>query len=311
MPDDRIGEFKLLSPAEAGDGFLVYQAEDSTGQLVRLILFDPSVSASRLFRAAFRKDQPRLAHVNHPHILSPIKCGEHNGQFYYITECGPERTLRQALYRQHAFAWDELIDITWQIASALQHLHNLGLSAGRLTPDNIRLSGTLRATLSDTGISNWVNASHSEDDPHDGEVTFQMTEDLRQLGDLMSDLFSSDESPAPGDGAEDQLPEIQDLIATLRKSPRRLIARDVQGRLGNLLLELSGESIELLDRRQQRAPRRSAIMDDLFDDFEEHPQQATHASRPARPGRRRNTSRVLVWIVLAIACLAIAFKLLT
>jgi hypothetical protein len=97
----------------------------------------------------------------------------------------------------------------------------------------------------------------------------QVNHDLIALGSMLDRLVSS-ASSGEESGSETAEAVVRQLVEDLRDphSPNfPVTARQIQGRLGNQLITMSGDSIELQDQREGMSHSGRSIVDELFDDI--------------------------------------------
>ena len=303
-----IDGFELLAEDYHSDAYVAWRAQrEGACEEVRLTLFYEEVSESSRFRAAFRKDQPSLGSMHHPHLLSPIAWGEDGGRLYYVTEHPPGDSLADRLADDRSITWDEFIDLCWQIASALQHAHNVGLTHGHLTTSLIDVTDEIRCKVMGFGLYRWIAAA-TPGDVAERSFAEQAIHDLTELGHILEAVFHSLTPEAMRDVDQDQVTSMTDLINDLQNPAPDLLARDVQGRLGNMLLQESGESIKMVDHREGQHLSRRSIVDELFDD-----PRSVQSIRPVVPGTKTSASSgplvrmiIIVGAVVLLAGLALA-----
>lgn len=310
MPStQQIGEFELHSEMDRTEACVVYRAAHESLGSVRLTLFSEAVSSAPGFRAAFRRDQPQLERLHHAHVVAPLTWGEADGLFYYVTSLVEGQTLAERLATESAVRWDEAIDLGWQISSAVQRLHNVGLTHGALGPARVVVSPSVRAQLTGSCVATWIAQSGMA--PVRGQsFADRAADDLQQLAALLTLLIDS--AAADSDDVEDPdaLTELRAFLRDLREHPERLSARDVQGVLGDLLLRVSGDSFELVDHRDGQVLSRRSIVDELFEDVPPHSEPHPHPE--SQPVHASSALKSIVLIVVAvltfIAILAVASR---
>jgi len=296
-----IDGYELLAEDDHTNAFVAYRAQREGNEThVRLILFDEDVSDSPQFRAAFRKDQPSLKTMHHPHLLSPISWGEEGGLLYYVAEYPPGCSLADRLAVNATITWDEFIDLGWQIASALQHAHNVGITHGHLTTSLISVSDEIRSKVMGFGLHRWIAAANSED-PVEPSFEERAIHDLTDFGHILEAVFHSLSPETMQNVEPDQVTAMTALIKDLQHPAADLLARDIQGRLGDMLLQVSGEKIEMVDHREGQHLNHRSLVDELFD---EPPTNETSHATPAEPQPADSSSRTIT-IVVAIALAAI------
>ena len=251
--------FELLQPRSSGCWYSEFQVKLlPSGLKQRLLRFESGTSTSQEFRAAFRKDLPTLQNIRHGNILSVTGWGESDGKLFYLTDLPDGKALNELL-SPGRFSWDEVTDIGWQIASALQHAHNIGIVHGGLNADCVIVSDQIRVQVTGFGVQRWIDAADADSDR---TIVPDPAIDLRDFGRILQELIGQ---MSTSDAATQREP-MQQLVDELQLPDALLIARDVQGRLGNMLLNESGDAIEMVDDRKGQNLSRRSLIDELFDE---------------------------------------------
>lgn len=311
MTVEQPESFQILADVGGNDYFNAFHAVYlPTQRPVRLTRISKQLSESPAFRAAFRKDEVSLSNLHHANILQFLFRGEDNGQLFYVTEMPEGDSLAVGLQRGQSFSWDEFTDIGWQIASALQHAHNLGLAHGLLTPESVMVSEDLRAEVAGFGLYRWIAAATASSDA-DFSWSALARRDLIALGRILATVSERVHPDTESAADERQVADMRDLIQTLSKPPLNFTARDVQGRLGNMLLQVSGESIEMIDDRKGQGLSRRSIVDELFDEPE--PKNATPSTHipPVQNDSKPAWLRIGVIVFLTVLLLWALWLLFT
>lgn len=309
VSESRIGKYQLLAELNRTESFVDWSALSSSGDEVRLKLFHPDVSSNKTFRARFRKDHADLSRLKHPHILSPSDWGENQGQFYSVTRAREGKPLSQRLSESPSLHRDEFMDLAWQLASAVQCLHNHGLTCGELSADTIIITDALKIFLAEVCVANWVAEAGRTQQQAPVLFAVRSTDDLRHCGTILTLLLSNVEAASTRNQQDAQTAEIRALIGRLQSHPQTLTARDVQRKLGSILLQLSGDSIEIRDHRKGHGSSTRSIVDELFDD-----EGLSRSDDYARDtGRSQISIRLLavLFLIVALALCAAATKWLT
>ncbi|MDG2127564.1 MAG: protein kinase [Fuerstiella sp.] len=264
MSPTPLSAFELLEKLPHGgcEGMDVWRAQSTALQSdLRLTLFSVDTSGITGFRAAFRKDQMTLSEASHDNVPEMLYWGEDEGRLFFVTDMPQGIPLYERFDAGEGLSWDELADIGWQIASALQHVHNRGVSHGALTASSVFVSTDVRVSVADFGVHRWLGVDDSS-----GSFADFAAQDLRDFGKLLTvdangTLCSDGTAVTTG-----QVHAMDTLIADLSTADASVTARDVQGRLGRMLLDVAGDSIELVDERNGQHLARRSIVDELFDD---------------------------------------------
>ena len=230
-----------------------------------LTLFSSEVTESESFRATFRRETALLTGLQHPHLAGLLDHGEFDGRFYCVFSRPPGSSYSEFLKRPRSF--DECVDSVWQITSAIQHLHNSGLSHGSLTPEHVVVSEQVHACVIAPARQIWLVTAGEPQQAFSDRVHADLN-GLAEILDLTAAAIAGSPVSDETDSGESVLvcDALTDLSSQLRSG--ETIARDVQGQLGNLLLENSGDAIEMIDDRSDHHHSRPSIVEDLFEESE-------------------------------------------
>lgn len=271
---------------------------------VRLTVFSPEVSQDTWFRRAFKTDRGFLETLRHKSLARFLGSGESDGRLFFWTEICRGLPVSQFLEDHQNLSIEDLVEIGWQACSALQQAHNLGFTHGGISPETICVTDDLAVSLVDFGVARWLRASADSADQNRPAPAQAATSDWRR--DVESDLRGLAQTIMM------MLPESADEISmarTLRRLLERvqlpvadttmLSARDLQGRLGELLIA-DGDAIEMVDRREHPVRSRWSIVDDLFPTASEREQSANPEIRHDSPEHRQILLIVVIGVVLAV-----------
>lgn len=304
----------------------VFRAVDQQSQdNVRLTVFSAESSAVMRFREAFKGDRERLSHLNHAAVARYLFGNECEGQLLFGQQVPDWRPLSENKRVEHLVA-DDLVEIGWQLCSALQHAHNLGLFHQGITEHTVLLSNDLRVMLVDFRVAAWLATLEEarESAPAAAQATSvspsvtprqAACHDLRALLAVLRNCLDrivrhtalattvADESP---DAAieRQRRNRLRQLIDTLLEVPETewtATARDVQGLLGELLLGESRDAMPIEVNRAQGGRMRRSIVDELFDEDAGPPTAAD--AKPRRVVRYGPILPILAIIVLTVALL--------
>jgi serine/threonine-protein kinase len=118
------------------DGFTVYLAHDLKHQreVVLWVTAASSGTAERLLR-----EITLTAKLDHPHILPLLDSGHIHGFLYYVMPHAKGEWLRERLLREEQLPVDEALQITRQVADALNYAHSHGVVHLDIKPASILL----------------------------------------------------------------------------------------------------------------------------------------------------------------------------
>ncbi len=136
---EKISHFRILSKIGAGGMGEVWLAEDTRldrrvalKMLPRRFMGDPDL----LHR--FDREAKAASMLNHPNILTIYEIGKIGQTHFIATEYIEGMTLRDRL-KQGAFLPSDVLNISIQIASAIQAAHKAGIIHRDIKPDNIMI----------------------------------------------------------------------------------------------------------------------------------------------------------------------------
>ncbi len=153
MAQQRIGRYEILSEIAAGGQATVYRARDVTlGRVVALKILHPHLARDAQFRERFLREARMVASLTHPNVITVFEVGEEAGQLFMAMEFLPS-TLHAMVGERGALRADQALDITRQVALALQTANENGIVHRDLKPQNILLTDQGIPKVTDFGIA--------------------------------------------------------------------------------------------------------------------------------------------------------------
>ena len=283
MTDLDLNDFEIGRELRSYPERRVLAAVDrATGESVRLTEFSAEISLRPEFRRAVKMDRAMLAMLKHQSILKFRGSGEAGGALFLATDACELLPLSDQLAEGRRFSSEDIIEIGWQVCSALQLAHNLGLAHGGLSAETILLSDNLQVTVVDFGVARWqqaaaVAAGGASSGPALSSISalasrLDVEQALRQLAGLLTELLQTCND---GNDAEPgKIPlrvMLERLLARFEiRNPasaaqRPNSAREFQGRLGEILIGTGDDSMPLVDHRNAAATSRRSIVVELFE----------------------------------------------
>jgi tetratricopeptide (TPR) repeat protein len=139
----------------------VYLAEDlKHHRQLAIKVLNPELTAS-VGAERFLREIEIAARLRHPNILMLIDSGEADGCLYYVMPYVAGESLRVRLNREPQLPIDHALQITREVADALDHAHGQGVVHRDIKPENILLESG-HAMVTDFGIARAVTVAGGE-----------------------------------------------------------------------------------------------------------------------------------------------------
>ena len=139
----------------------VYLAQDlKHGRPVALKVLHPEIAAG-LGTERFLREIRLTARLQHPHILPVFDSGAAAGQPWYTMPYVRGESLRDRLRREVQLSVETALEITRQVAFALEYAHREGVVHRDIKPENVLLSEG-QALVADFGVARAVGAASEE-----------------------------------------------------------------------------------------------------------------------------------------------------
>ncbi|MEN8163022.1 MAG: protein kinase [Acidobacteriota bacterium] len=146
------GRFVLRTLLGSGASGRVFAAMDTkVGHRVAVKVLHPDLRDAKT-RERLRREV-RTSRSGHPSIVSVYDLHETDGQLYLSMEWVEGQSQRDSLKDAGPMSAERVIEIGRQVASALEHLHGLGLIHRDVKPGNILLGDDQAVKLCDMGLA--------------------------------------------------------------------------------------------------------------------------------------------------------------
>jgi tRNA A-37 threonylcarbamoyl transferase component Bud32 len=148
------GRYRLDEELARGGMAVVWIAEDpllSRRVAVKLLL--PQLAADHALRTRFRNEAIAAAKLTHPGSVATYDTGDDDGLAYIVMELVEGKTLRSIIDQRDRLPVREAVDITSQVADALEHAHRQGLVHRDIKPANVLVQADGRVKVTDFGIA--------------------------------------------------------------------------------------------------------------------------------------------------------------
>jgi len=155
-----LGKYQIESLLGKGAFAEVYKALDtSLKRTVALKVLKPALLADEEAFARFVQEAQVLASLVHPHIAWVWDLGEAQGRYFIAMRYVDGQSLDKVIAARGALPWEEALKITEQIAEALQFAHQKELVHRDVKPQNILVSESEGAVLTDFGLVKALRSS--------------------------------------------------------------------------------------------------------------------------------------------------------
>jgi len=218
MIGTRVSHYDVIRPLGSGGMGVVYEAEDTRlGRRVALKFLLPALGRDLKALERFQREARAASALNHPNICTVYAIEQHDGtcsppdcpsEHFIVMELLEGQTLAQMIDGHRRFDLTHLLDISIQIADALESAHAKGIVHRDIKPAHIFLSPRGQVKILDFGIAQiegaraiadlWGSEADTTSGQHltvpgttIGTVAYMSPEQARGwLTDARTDLFS-------------------------------------------------------------------------------------------------------------------------
>ncbi|MBD3315553.1 MAG: protein kinase [Chitinivibrionales bacterium] len=144
-----VGACRILEKINEGGTAYIYRARNETFHLDRVIkILKPSLMNEEDFYDRFAREAQLTARLDHPNILRVFDTGEVDGYFYIEMEHVAGQSLRTYLGNNPRISEKQILNISSQVAKALEYAHNVKITA----PDGNVINGILHRDIKPENI---------------------------------------------------------------------------------------------------------------------------------------------------------------
>lgn len=149
-----MGRYELIEQVGGGGMAVVYKAKDILlNRMVAVKILRPEFSSDEDFVHRFRREAQAAASLSHANIVSIYDVGVEDNIHFIVMEYIDGPTLKEYIARHGALPVEEAVEITIQIAQALDHAHRNNIIHRDIKPHNILIGPDKQIKVTDFGIA--------------------------------------------------------------------------------------------------------------------------------------------------------------
>lgn len=301
----------------------VYKAFDTTlDRTVAVKVMHSQFAADEDFVARFRREAQAAANLNQPNIVNIYDWGSEAGTYYIVMEYLVGRNLKQIINEDGPLPPNVAIDISRQVAAALQFAHKNGIIHRDIKPHNIVMTDEGEVKVTDFGIARSMASNVTQTGAILGTAQYISPEqakgdeigaasDIYSLGVVIYEMLAG-KVPFNGDSAVavalKQIQETAPPLKELNKEVPDSLAAIVAKSMAKNPADRYQSAVELRDDLERAAEglpvlaNRETLSDSERTVVMPRPAGARSAGEPAKG--KRNPWRIAAFIVLLLLLFA-------
>jgi serine/threonine-protein kinase PpkA len=153
-----IPGYRVIRKINQGGMSTVYLAiQISVGRVVALKVMNPQLNSDPAFSERFQREATIVGQLSHPNIVAIYDIGRHEDLNYIAMDYLPNGSVHDKMGT--GLSGEEVLRITREIASALDHAHEKGYIHRDIKPENILFRADNSAVLSDFGVARGLSTN--------------------------------------------------------------------------------------------------------------------------------------------------------